>query len=218
MSHEVKTPLAAIAEYSQLIADCIPEKQNAYLNRFASIIRLNVRLVMRLVNDVLDIASLEHGSLSLEKRPVAISTICELAINNVFENGKPDKEGLMLIFNPSGKEDHIVDIDGQRVAQILINLLKNAEKFTDAGTITFDYDYDETAGKLSFSVADTGIGIPKGKEDTIFSRFRQLDISSPGCGLGLYISRLLATLMKGSVTVDTRYRGGARFVLQIPIK
>ena len=81
MSHEVKTPLAAIAEYSQLIADCIPEKQNAYLNRFASIIRLNVRLVMRLVNDVLDIASLEHGSLSLEKRPVAISTICELAIN-----------------------------------------------------------------------------------------------------------------------------------------
>ena len=83
---------------------------------------------------------------------------------------------------------------------------------------TFDYDYDETAGKLSFSVADTGIGIPKGKEDTIFSRFRQLDISSPGCGLGLYISRLLATLMKGSVTVDTRYRGGARFVLQIPIK
>lgn len=218
MSHEVKTPLAAIAEYSQLIADCIPEKQNAYLNRFASIIRLNVRLVMRLVNDVLDIASLEHGGLSLEKRPVAISTICELAINNVFENGKPDKEGLMLIFNPSGKEDHIVDIDGQRVAQILINLLKNAEKFTDAGTITFDYDYDETAGKLSFSVADTGIGIPKGKEDTIFSRFRQLDISSPGCGLGLYISRLLATLMKGSVTVDTRYRGGARFVLQIPIK
>lgn len=218
MSHEVKTPLAAIAEYSQLIADCIPERQNAYLSRFTSIIRLNVKLVMRLVNDVLDIASIEHGRLSLEKAPVSVNSICGLAINNVFENGKPANENIRFTFNSKGSDDHLIDTDGERVAQILINLLKNAEKFTDNGSITLDYNFDADAGTISFIVSDTGIGIPKGKEESIFCRFRQLDKNSPGCGLGLYISRLLANLLDGTLTLDTHYRGGARFVLTIPVK
>ncbi|MDE6574585.1 MAG: HAMP domain-containing histidine kinase [Muribaculaceae bacterium] len=216
MSHEVKTPLAAIVEYSRLIVDCIPGEKSKYLNKFADIIELNAGLVLTIMNDVLDIASLEHGQMTVEKQPVCADMICKLALANVFENNKSSKSGVRVIYEP-GDETLKIDTDMQRVCQVLMNMLSNAEKFTDKGSITLGYRLDDVRDVVEFYVADTGIGIPKGTEETIFDRFRQLDASAPGCGLGLYVSRLLATLLGGTVKVDTSYRGGARFVFTIPV-
>lgn len=216
MSHEVKVPLTAIAEYSQLITDCIPENQRAYLDRFSSIINSNVKMVIRLVNDVLDTDSMENGQMSLEIRPTTVESICRLAIDNVFERGIPDKEGLKFCYKPGGSDELTIETDGQRVSQVLVNLPTNAVKFSDTGLITLSYDYNEADGKISFIVTDQGEGIPNGQEEAIFERFRRLDHSAHGCGLGLYISRLIAKLLKGTVTVDKSYKGGARFVFTIP--
>lgn len=218
MSHEVKVPLAAIAEYAQLITDCIPENQRAYLYRFASIINLNVKLVTRLVNDVLDTESIENDQLSLEIRPTAVNDICHLAIDNVFECGRPDKSDINFVFKPGADNSLLVETDGQRVSQVLVNLLTNAVKFSEKGTVTLSYTVDTAANKLEFTVTDQGIGIPDGQEEAIFDRFRRLDHTTPGFGLGLYISRLIASVLGGSLKVDTAYRGGARFVFTIPVR
>lgn len=218
MSHEVKVPLAAIAEYAQLITDCIPENQRAYLDRFASIINLNVKLVTRLVNDVLDTESIENDQLSLEIRPTAVNDICHLAIDNVFECGRPDKSDINFVFKPGADNSLLVETDGQRVSQVLVNLLTNAVKFSEKGTVTLSYTVDTAANKLEFTVTDQGIGIPDGQEEAIFDRFRRLDHTTPGFGLGLYISRLIASVLGGSLKVDTAYRGGARFIFTIPVR
>ena len=218
MSHEVKVPLAAIAEYAQLITDCVPESQRAYLDRFSSIINQNVKLVTRLVNDVLDAESIENEQLFLEIRPTSINDICRLAIDNVFECGCPDKPEISFVFKPDADNDMLAETDGQRVSQVLVNLLTNAVKFSEKGTITLSYSINKDDNKLEFVVTDQGCGIPDGQEEAIFDRFRRLDHTTPGFGLGLYISRLIAKMLRGSLTVDTAYHGGARFVFIIPLK
>lgn len=216
MSHEIKAPLNAISEYSRLIVDCIPDERRNYLDKFANIISINTRLVLTLVNDVLDVASLERNEMSVTKEPVNVADICAVALGNVFENGTtaPDSP-VQLIFQPMDNEVSILT-DPQRVGQVLTNLLSNAKKFTEKGTITLSYATNPESKTITFSVSDTGIGVPKGQEEEIFSRFRQLDHTVQGTGLGLYISRLLAELLGGSITVDTSYRGGARFDFTIP--
>lgn len=216
MSHEVMTPLSAINEYSKLIVDCIPASQEKYLRRFANIIELNSKLVLTLVNDVLDVASLEHGNMNIESVPTSINEMCLGALDTVFENEQASHQGVKVIYNPEHKDDYTVNTDPQRVAQVLINLLKNADKFTEKGRIELQYDYNAETGRLTFTVSDTGCGVPQSQAEKIFSRFHKLDNSTPGCGLGLYISRLLARLMGGELRLDTDYRGGARFVFTIP--
>lgn len=218
MSHEVRTPLAAIVEYSKVIVDCVPEDKNGYLQRFANIIELNAKLIMTLLNDVLDIASLEHNNMSIDCRPVGVYEMCVFALDNLFEEEGRTSKGVEVLFNTTKEPDMIVETDRQRVAQVLINLLNNADKFTERGRITLNFKYDEIREILTFYVEDTGIGVPRGQAENIFSRFRKLDNSAPGCGLGLYISRLLAKLLGGDVKLDTDYRGGARFIFSIPAK
>ena len=217
MCHEVQTPLAAISEYTRLIVDCIADAKRPYLDRFANIVDLNARLVQTIVNDVLDMASLEHGNMAIRLEPSSVHNMCLLALDNVFENEESYKPGIKVLFNTAKLPDVSVLTDSQRVVQVLINLLKNAEKFTDSGTITLDYKVEPDAGRIVFSVTDTGIGIPNGQEEAIFNRFRQLDINAGGCGLGLYISRLIATLLNAIVKVDTSYRKGARFLFILPL-
>ncbi len=218
MSHEVRTPLAAIVEYSKVIVDCVPEEKNGYLQRFANIIELNAKLIMTLLNDVLDIASLEHNNMSLDCKPVGVYDMCIFALDNLFEKEGFTSKGVEVLFNTAKQTDMIVETDRQRVAQVLMNLLNNADKFTEKGRITLNFKYDDIREILTFYVEDTGIGVPRGQAENIFSRFRKLDNTAPGCGLGLYISRLLAKLLGGEVKLDTDYRGGARFIFSIPAK
>ncbi len=214
MSHEVKTPLDAIVEYSQLIVDGMDEDKRKYYQRFAQMVTLNSELLHTLVSDVLEISELESPRMKLERIPVSLHSICNMAIGSsrIHLN-----DGVSMIFTPQPQPDTTIKTDRRRVEQVLINLLNNAAKFTTNGLITLSYILNTDAGTVTFSVTDTGIGIPKGKESIIFERFEKLDSSTQGSGLGLNICRLISQLLKGNISVDTSYRDGARFLFTIPI-
>lgn len=214
MSHEIRTPLAAIVEYSNLISDCADDDKRSYIKRFADIISLNTDLLLTLVNDVLDLPSIENAKISVRTAPASAREICNMAIDSIR---KHVSDNVSLSFNDNGNPDVRLITDQHRVEQVLINLLTNAAKFTENGHITLEYTLSHDRKQISFSVSDTGIGIPRGKEDIIFSRFEKLNSETQGNGLGLYIGRLMANLLKGSLTLDRDYRGGARFVFTIPI-
>lgn len=214
MSHEVATPLNAIVEYSQLIVDCINDGKRPYLDRFAKIIKLNTDLMLTLVSDVLDVAAIENSKMKIKYAPVSVQLMCDVAMDSIRNRIAP---GVELKFEQAGAPDRIITTDRQRVVQVLMNLLSNAAKFTERGRITLSYDIDDERNTVTFSVTDTGIGIPAGKELQIFERFEKLNKYSQGIGLGLPICKAVAHLLKGTVKVDTGYRGGgARFVFTIP--
>lgn len=214
MGHEIKTPLESIVEYSGLIADCADPDRREYIKRFADIITLNTDLLLTLVNDVLDLPSLENAKFSTHIMKSSLHNICNVAIDNVRHHIKP---GIELVFANKEQPDTTIMADPQRVEQVLLNLLMNAAKFTDKGSIVLEYKIPPEHDKVVFTVTDTGIGIPLGKEDVIFSRSAQLNSTTQGTGLGLYISRLLANMLGGSLKLDTDYRTGAKFIFTIPI-
>lgn len=215
MSHEVKTPLSVIAENSRVIVDCIPENQRPYLERFAETIDVNTKLVLTLVNDVLDISSLENNHMTVETFPTSAIRICRLAIENVFGNISDKKTNPEIVCRFNQYADVQLRTDERRVMQILMNLLANARKFTDRGSITLDFKLQ--GDDIQFIVSDTGIGIPDNCKEKIFERFIKLDPTTQGSGLGLYISRKLAELIGGTLGLDTDYLGGSRFVLTIKV-
>ena len=217
LSHEIKTLLATIAEYSQVIVDCIPQDRSRYLRRFADTIEVSTRMVQTMMNDLLDIAALESDTMSINLDPVEIYKICEAALSAVFPANDDLDSRVKVVFNASNQPDAVVVSDGERLCQVLINLLSNARKATEKGIIALDFAYDEKTGRLTFIVTDSGPGIPEDKIEYIFRRFTKLDPNAPGSGLGLYICKLLARLLGGSIDLDTRYSRGARFVFSIPV-
>ncbi len=216
MSHEVSTPLNAIVEYSHLIVDCIDEDKKPYLTKFARVVKLNTELLLTLVNDVLDLASIDKKTLKIEKQPIVISSLAEVAADTFKGRLQP---GVKFINKIKPDDNLLVTTDAKRVTQVLLNLLVNAAKFTSEGTITLDSRLVNDDNFYEFSVTDTGVGIPKGKEEIIFNRFEKLNRFSQGIGLGLAVSRMIATLLGGEVKVDTSHKGvGARFIFTIPVK
>lgn len=125
-------------------------------------------------------------------------------------------DGVSLRLDPASV-DFIIRTDNHRLMQILDNLLGNALKFTAKGTVTLSCTKSDDNRHAIFTVTDTGIGIPSDQKEMIFERFTKLDNSTSGVGLGLTISRMLATLMRGTLELDTAYTGGARFILTLPL-
>lgn len=213
MTHELRTPLETIVEYSGLIADYVKDDEHEYVKEYANLITLNSDLLYTLVTDVLDLPSLENNNLSVNLRPTPIKRICQIAISNIRKHLAPD---VKFVYLNEGADDAIINTDAQRVEQVLNHLLSNAAKFTESGTITFGYKLSADRTKVTFTVTDTGIGIPRGQEETIFERFEKVDSHTQGNGLGLYIGRIIAELLKGELKLDADYRDGARFTFTIP--
>lgn len=213
MSHEVRTPLNAILGFSQLIVKKIQNEARDQLNKFANIISLNTDYLATLINDILDISSLETGEMLCESTSSSVHTMGNMAVENIRGRVKP---GVTMVFSPSGPDFSILT-DRQRVEQVLMNLLSNAAKYTETGSITLEYHVDERNKRLTFTVTDTGKGIPPGKEEVIFDRFVKLDPFVQGSGLGLCLCRYIAQMLGGRIYVDTLYRNGARFCFTIPI-
>lgn len=214
MRHEILSPLNAITGFSQLIVDSVPESMRKELDRYAGIISVNSELLRTLVSDVLDISQMESGEIKLSRQPVSLRELCGVCINNVAHRVKP---GVKLEFVDSLDEDFMLLTDPVRVEQIILNFLTNAAKYTDSGFIRLTYEVDEARNEVDFSVTDTGIGIPEGKEEIIFERFEKLSRYEQGTGLGLHISRFVAQMLGGRVFVDKSYRSGARFVFTLPV-
>jgi signal transduction histidine kinase len=144
--------------------------------------------------------------------PNSLNDICSFVVSSVKNRAA---EGVQMIFNPH-PEDFILVTDRNRLAQVLINYLTNACKFTVKGSITVEYSLEQQ-GFVTFSVTDTGRDIPADKADAIFRRFTKLDRFKQGSGLGLHICALIAKGLHAEAKLDTSYRGGARFLFIHPI-
>lgn len=216
MSHEIRTPLNALIECSHLIVDNMSEEKRHYLKRYADMIDVSADMLRSIVNDVLEIAAIDHDQVSVQRKVESADKICQIAVNSVR---KHCHEGVEMRFTKPADEEFNVNSDPARIEQVLINLLNNGAKFTEEGYVDLTYTINPTDKTISFIVEDSGIGVPHGKEEVIFERFEKLSNLTSGTGLGLNISRAIATLLGGTIKVDTSYEGpGARFVFTLPME
>ena len=212
MSHEIRTPLNSIVGFSQILSSYFSDNDDT--KEYAHIIEQNSTSLLQLVNDVLDLSYLD-GEREIPAQSIAeITGVCQTCIDQVRSKLKPD---VQLIFTPE-RENFTMQTNPDRISQILMNLLQNAAKFTQEGSVTLTYHIREEEKVILFSVTDTGIGIPADKQEAVFERFTKLDSFVPGTGLGLSISRLIAEKMGGSLTIDSTYTTGSRFILILPLK
>lgn len=212
MSHEIRTPLNSIVGFSQILSSYFSDNDDT--KEYDHIIEQNSTSLLQLVNDVLDLSYLD-GEREIPAQSIAeITGVCQTCIDQVRSKLKPD---VQLIFTPE-RENFTMQTNPDRISQILMNLLQNAAKFTQEGSVTLTYHIREEEKVILFSVTDTGIGIPADKQEAVFERFTKLDSFVPGTGLGLSISRLIAEKMGGSLLIDSTYTTGCRFILTLPLK
>ena len=215
MSHEVRTPLNAIVGFSQLLSlpdGTFPESEK---KEFSSHIVNNTKMLTMLLDDILNASAMDSGSYKISYGQGECGFIAQAAISSSEHRLQP---GVTMRYIPGFEGQHLFRTDPQRVQQILINLLTNACKHTSSGEIRLGCSLTENPGEVTFSVEDTGPGVPAAQAEAIFERFKKLDEFVQGTGLGLSICREIAGKMDGRVFLDTSYTGGARFVLVLPDK
>ncbi|MCQ2147598.1 MAG: HAMP domain-containing histidine kinase [Bacteroidales bacterium] len=216
MSHEIRTPLNALVGFSQLLS--LPD---GYLTEdekqdYASYITNNSSLLTMLIDDILSTADIEAGNYKLNFAMADCFKICKYAGKTAEIRVQPGVDLRYYMDIPDGFE---VYSDPSRIQQVLINMITNACKNTDSGSITIGCTTKEVPGYVTFFVADTGRGVPPEKAEVIFERFIKLDQFKQGTGLGLSICKLIAKLLHGDIYLDKTYTsGGARFVFNIPIE
>jgi len=215
MSHEIRTPFQGMLGMLQLLdTSPLTGSQRAQLHTA----RDSAQHLLTILNDLLDMAKLEAGTLSVESQQVALRDV----IGDVQQlmQGQAAAKGLALQVSVAAALPEQVLIDGTRVRQVLYNLLSNAIKFTDKGGITLDVR--NSGAEIVFAVVDTGIGIDAATLPRLFQRFGQADGSRArrhgGTGLGLEISRNLARLMGGDLTVQSSPGQGSRFEMRLPLR
>ncbi len=205
MSHEIRTPLNAIVGFSSLLAgDLSPQERDEY----NQIILTNSELMLTLISDILDISRLETDRIEFAFEETDIVQLCRQVILTTAHNRNP---GVKCVLECS-YESYLLRTDVKRLSQVLINLLTNAGKFTEQGTITVSFEEVTGTNMVRFSVTDTGCGIPAGKQALVFNRFEKLDEFKQGTGLGLAICKQICLRFGGKIWVDSDYTNGSRFV------
>ena len=221
MSHELRTPLNAVIGFSDLIKTGLPIEE---ILHYSDIINMSGKHLLGVIEDVFDISLIETGDIKIENEPLSISTLLN-EVHEIVKNEQvlQNKQHLDLTLNISPEtQDTILFSDQKRIKQNLINLLKNALKFTNEGRVSFGCCLYHTNQQqfIQFFVKDTGIGIPQNKQKLIFEVFRQADDSHTrifgGTGLGLTICKKLTLLMGGDIWIDSKEGQGANFYFTIP--
>lgn len=211
MSHEIRTPLNAIVGFSDVLSvgDTSQEEQRGYFD----IIKTNSDLLLRLINDILDVSRLEADRVTLTLEKCDVVQVCRQAVASVAQARKSNNE---FLFECS-REVIEMRTDIQRLQQVIINLLSNADKFTENGRIILKLELDEIKKIAVFSVTDTGCGIPPDKQERVFERFEKLNEYAQGTGLGLSICKLTVNKWNGNIWIDSTYTDGARFMFTHPM-
>ena len=211
MSHEIRTPLNAIVGFSDVLSagGASEEEQRGYFE----IIRTNSDLLLRLINDILDVSRLEADRVILSLESCNVVQICQQVVASVAQARRSTNQFLFEC------EREVVEMrtDVQRLQQVVINLLSNADKFTKEGTITLKLEPDTARNVAVFSVTDTGCGIPLDKQKRVFERFEKLNEYVQGTGLGLSICKLTVEKRGGEIWIDPAYTDGARFMFTHPM-
>ena len=213
MSHEVRTPLNAIVGFSAVLTDEDESFDDESRREFSDIIKVNSFQLLKLINDILDFSDFENDNITFNIRTHDAVKLCNEVVETVMASRKLEVE---MRFD-TDLSVLMLDTDDARLRQVLINLLVNATKFTEQGSIVLELKMAD-AGTALFSVTDTGCGIPPEKQYLIFERFEKLNDFVQGSGLGLSICQLIVKYMNGKLWVDSGYTRGARFCFTHPLK
>ncbi|RJV39950.1 HAMP domain-containing sensor histidine kinase [Bacteroides sp. AF20-13LB] len=213
MSHEVRTPLNAIVGFSAVLTDEDESFDDESRREFSEIIKVNSFQLLKLINDILDFSDFENDNITFNIRTHDAVKLCNEVVETVMASRKLEVE---MRFD-TDLSVLMLDTDDARLRQVLINLLVNATKFTEQGSIVLELKMAD-AGTALFSVTDTGCGIPPEKQHLIFERFEKLNDFVQGSGLGLSICQLIVKYMNGKLWVDSGYTRGARFCFTHPLK
>ena len=213
MSHEVRTPLNAIVGFSAVLTDEDESFDDESRREFSEIIKVNSFQLLKLINDILDFSDFENDNITFNIRTHDAVKLCNEVVETVMASRKLEVE---MRFD-TDLSVLMLDTDDARLRQVLINLLVNATKFTEHGSIVLELKM-AGAGTALFSVTDTGCGIPPEKQHLIFERFEKLNDFVQGSGLGLSICQLIVKYMNGKLWVDSGYTRGARFCFTHPLK
>jgi PAS domain S-box-containing protein len=220
MSHEIRTPMNGILGFSSLLSE--PGLDGADRSKYIGIIQKSSVRMLNIINEIMDISKIESGLMEVNLKETNINE----QIESIYCLMKPDAKQRNIEIScqtPLPASSAIVLTDPEKLYSILTNLVKNAIKYTDQGSIEFGYDVVETRHALSllqFYVKDTGIGIPLERQEAIFERFVQADIADvqarQGSGLGLTIARAYVQMLKGNIWVKSNPGEGSTFYFTIP--
>jgi signal transduction histidine kinase len=218
MSHEFRTPLSSILALSRLLTDRVDGDLNPEQEKQVEYIRRSAQGLLEMVNDLLDLAKVEAGKLDI--KPDAF-TVSEL-FGSLRGSLKPLQQGreVELVFEEPAAGTPAMFGDESKVTQILRNFVSNALKFTEQGRVTVRAGFQPEASRMRFEVEDTGIGIAAEEQKYLFEEFSQIAgrLQRGGTGLGLSLSRRLATLMGGEVSVESTLGQGSVFALVLPLR
>lgn len=217
ISHEIRTPMTAILGYTELLRD--GSLSHADQSRYLTIIQHNGDALLALINDVLDLSRIEAGQLQHEQRLFSVTELLDEVVDSLTLRASEKQIDLTLSYVT--ELPATVSGDAFRLRQILVNLVGNAVKFTEEGSVRVRAGWSESAQQLEVSVEDTGIGISESEVQKIFQPFSQADASHSrrytGTGLGLSIARQLARSEGGDITVASELNKGSRFALNMPL-
>lgn len=208
MSHEIRTPLNAIVGFSDLLMN---SEEQADREEYMQIINTNNELLLKLINDILDLSKLESGSVELKYEDFDLAEYFN-GMASSMKQRMVNPEVRLVTINPY--DVCLVKLDRNRVAQVMTNYVTNAIKYTPKGSIEMGYEVMDTGIRLY--VKDTGIGIPEEKKNKVFHRFEKLDEFAQGTGLGLSICKAITESMGGSVGFESKYHEGSLFWAIIP--
>lgn len=217
MSHEIRTPIHTVIGMNEMI---LRENQDETIQEYAYNIKSASQMLLGIINDVLDVSKIEAGKLQIVENDYSVSTLLNDTILAIEARIK--QKDLELKVEIDEKLPSVLNGDEIRIKQILNNLLSNAAKYTNEGSVTFSAKgiYSENGFSLFFSVADTGIGIRKEDISRLFQDFQRLELNRnryiQGTGLGLYITKQLVENMGGKISVESEYGKGSCFTVQIP--
>ena len=209
MSHEIRTPLNAIVGFSRLmtIADNAEDEK-----LYSDIINQNSEILLQLINDILDLAKIEAGTLEYVRYPMDLGELCR----NVYEMHKDRVQTGVVLILDNKDTSLIINEDQNRIMQVVTNLITNAIKFTFKGEIRFGFEVRKEY--IDFYVKDTGMGISEEKIKMIFERFVKLNTFVQGTGLGLAICRVIVEKLGGEITAESKLNEGSTFRFTIPYK
>ncbi len=220
ISHELRTPLASILGYTQILFEELNDLLETHHKEFFQTILTNIELSLELVTDLLDFARLDAGQLAIQSAPVATQPLITQVIDQLY----PFAIEKNITLSADLHEDICyISADEVRLRQVLINLIGNAIKFTDEGSVRLKVRFMKGADPpvVEFSIVDTGIGISKEQQDRLFKPFSQGDASVTrkygGSGLGLAISQRLIEMMEGEMSLESELGEGSTFFVRLPV-